>query len=191
MAQKESKGGGGEGLVIIRVKPLGAGGGGVEASGGGLENGKGSLRYGDGTVQVLSQIPKTYTYARDVIRPEMDNAALYASMMPSRVDAFLSGVNVNIMAYGQTGTGFVDAFLAATAAGCHSHSSAWGVWARGGNAAPSSANSASCSFPHAAGRRTPCSAPQASMGWSPVLVSSSHGRGCEVSSGNSRLVTHD
>ena len=35
----------------------------------------------------------------------MDQAELYDAFMPQRVQAFLDGINVNIMAYGQTGSG--------------------------------------------------------------------------------------
>ena len=46
-----------------------------------------------------------FTYPSHVIAPEMDQAALYSHFMPPRVQAFLDGVNVNVMAYGQTGSG--------------------------------------------------------------------------------------
>ena len=32
----------------------------------------------------------------------MDNQALFDAFMPKRIDAFLAGVNVSVMAYGQT-----------------------------------------------------------------------------------------
>ena len=48
---------------------------------------------------------KTFSYPKTVVTPEVDNATLYDQVMPQRVEAFLAGVNVNLMAYGQTGTG--------------------------------------------------------------------------------------
>ena len=35
----------------------------------------------------------------------VDNEALYNQFLPHRIEGFLSGINVNVMCYGQTGTG--------------------------------------------------------------------------------------
>ena len=56
------------------------------------------------TLSVTVKPSKRFNYPRTVVTPEMDNVTLYDKMMPQRVDAFLEGVNVNLMAYGQTGT---------------------------------------------------------------------------------------
>lgn len=96
------------GLAIVRVKPLGAGGGGVEKSSTGLVDGGGAVLYGEGISGVgvsMSGGAKKYTYPKHVIPPSLDNAGLYEQFLPQRLDAFFEGVNVNVMAYGQTGTG--------------------------------------------------------------------------------------
>ena len=107
------------GLAIVRVKPIGAGGGGVEASGVGLADGKAALRYataekaggadGGGFIRIVPGpkcTGKEFRYMRHVVPPSTDNATLYEVFMPRRVAAFLTGgLNVNVMAYGQTGTG--------------------------------------------------------------------------------------
>jgi hypothetical protein len=99
----------------VRIKPVGAGAGGVEASAAGLTDGQGALSWTkntstetSGAAQVSVEASgrrRTYRYPSHVIPPALDNAKLYALFMPVRIDAFLNGVNVNIMAYGQTGTG--------------------------------------------------------------------------------------
>ena len=48
---------------------------------------------------------KLWEYPAHVVSPEDDNAALYGHFMPRRVEAFLTGTNVNVMCYGQTGSG--------------------------------------------------------------------------------------
>ena len=90
------------GLGVVRIKPLGAGGGGGERS----------AQYGKSTAVTFSTQPaeltvdgRRFDYPSHVIAPEMDNRALFEHFMPPRVQAFLSGVNVNVMAYGQTGSG--------------------------------------------------------------------------------------
>ena len=77
---------------------------GVERSGTGLADGQGALRY-EKTKGHVAVGAKKFTYPAHVITPEMDNEALFAQFMPQRIEAFLEGVNVNVMAYGQTGTG--------------------------------------------------------------------------------------
>ena len=96
------------GLAIVRVKPMGAGGGGVEASGAGLADGEGALRYDDsvdGVNVLLASSKKNFNYPAHVIPPSIDNEALYGQFLPHRIEGFLSGINVNVMCYGQTGTG--------------------------------------------------------------------------------------
>ena len=101
---------------IIRVKPVGAGGGGVENSGIGLKNNEAALRYqagegvsdgGGGRIDIVAGNVngKSFNYMDHVIPPETDNEKLYNFFLPQRVDAFMNGYNVNLMAYGQTGTG--------------------------------------------------------------------------------------
>jgi len=91
------------------VKPMGAGGGGVESSGTGLLDGDGALRWGNGSRGVRLDMKgggsKHYTYPEHVVPPSVDNAGLFEAFLPSRIAAFFEGVNVNVMAYGQTGTG--------------------------------------------------------------------------------------
>ena len=95
------------GLGVVRIKPLGAGGGGGERSA--------ICRWGCCGSDVLGAAGQhhslrcdrtmRFTYPSHVIAPDMDQAALYDHFMPPRVQAFLDGVNVNVMAYGQTGSG--------------------------------------------------------------------------------------
>ena len=105
------------GMAIVRVKPLGAGGGGVEISGKGMKDGQAALRYqsaaevgsgGGGRIDIVSGSKctgKSFSYMNHVIPPETDNEALYNFFLPRRIEAFMSGYNVNVLAYGQTGTG--------------------------------------------------------------------------------------
>lgn len=105
------------GLAIVRVKPIGAGGGGVEKSGIGYKDGEAGLRYesgelagagGGGRIDIVAGNKcngKTFNYMRHVIPPSTDNEALYNFFLPRRINAFLEGYNVNVIAYGQTGTG--------------------------------------------------------------------------------------
>ena len=94
------------GLGVVRIKPLGAGGGGGEASAvAAARDGAPpppSVRY---TARSVTIDGRRFDYPRHVIGPEMDQRALYDAFMPQRVQAFLDGINVNIMAYGQTGSG--------------------------------------------------------------------------------------
>ena len=90
------------GLGVVRIKPLGAGGGGGERS----------AAYGPASAVTFSTNPPSITvdgrlfeYPSHIITPDMDNQALFDAFMPKRIDAFLAGVNVNVMAYGQTGSG--------------------------------------------------------------------------------------
>ena len=92
----------------MRIKPLGAGGGGGEASAAALDGAPPppSVHYTALPLPPSVTIDgRVFSYPRHVIGPEMDQRALYDEFMPQRVAAFLDGVNVNVMAYGQTGTG--------------------------------------------------------------------------------------
>eukprot|EP00946_MAST-07B_sp_MAST-7B-sp1_P002458 g2458.t1 len=99
------------GLAIVRVKPLGAGGGGVErsAAGTGLRNGvDGSIRYDTSSNRLdvhTTHTVKSFDYPRHIVLPTTSNEQMYKDFLPHRIDAFFEGVNVNLMCYGQTGTG--------------------------------------------------------------------------------------
>jgi hypothetical protein len=97
------------GLAIVRIKPIGAGGGGVESSGIGMKDGEAALRYtgGGGKIDIVAGkvSGKSFNYMNHVIPPETNNEELYNFFLPRRIKAFLDGYNVNVMAYGQTGTG--------------------------------------------------------------------------------------
>ena len=87
---------------MVRIKPLGAGGGGVErsaaaASGEGISfsTQRAEVTVGD----------RRFSYPSHVIGDDMGQEVLFNAFMPPRVKAFLDGVNVNVMAYGQTGSG--------------------------------------------------------------------------------------
>mmetsp|Transcript_17866 Transcript_17866/g.29785 ORF Transcript_17866/g.29785 Transcript_17866/m.29785 type:complete len:444 (+) Transcript_17866:145-1476(+) len=87
---------------IVRIKPLGAGGGGGERSA--MNANAKSITFSTNPPGVKADGRK-FVYPAHIITPEMDQQALYDAFMPKRVDDFLSGVNVNVMAYGQTGSG--------------------------------------------------------------------------------------
>lgn len=108
MSTQKSGDGNGDSLSVVRVKPIGVGAGGVEKSVTGILDGEGALRYSSKPPQVSvvkSKTAKTFKYPAHVITPDIDNESLYDIFMPRRVQAFLDGVNVNVLAYGQTGTG--------------------------------------------------------------------------------------
>ena len=83
---------------VIRIKPLGAGGGGGESSAHAAAEGDVTFSMHPPFVQLG---PARFTYPSHVIAPAMDNEALHNAFMPPRIQAFLDGVNVNVMAYGQ------------------------------------------------------------------------------------------
>ena len=96
------------GLAVVRIKPLGAGGGGGERS---ATSGRAALhatsrgiRVGDSGGRSGGNA-KVWTYPQHVIAPEDDQEALYEKFVPQRIDAFLDGYPVNICCYGQTGSG--------------------------------------------------------------------------------------
>eukprot|EP00944_MAST-04C_sp_MAST-4C-sp1_P012881 g12881.t1 len=111
------------GNTIIRVKPVGAGGGGVESSAKDMTDNEAGLRYlptgesvgpgGGGRIDIVEGnfMGKSFDYMDSVVPPEIDNEQLYSAFLPSRVEAFMSGYNVNLLAYGQTGTGKTHTML--------------------------------------------------------------------------------
>ena len=90
------------GLGVVRIKPLGAGGGGGERS---AISGPAAGVSFSANPPHLTVDNREFSYPSHIITPEMDQQALYDAFMPRRVEAFLAGVNVNVMAYGQTGSG--------------------------------------------------------------------------------------
>ena len=90
------------GLAVVRIKPLGAGGGGGERS---AASGRAAVHATDRGIRVGDSAGKVWTYPRHVIAPEDDQAALYEKFVPQRISAFLAGYPVNICCYGQTGSG--------------------------------------------------------------------------------------
>ena len=90
------------GLGVVRIKPLGAGGGGGERSAStGANN---AVRFSTEAADVTVD-NRHFDYPSHVISPDMDQQALYDAFMPARMQAFIDGVNVNVIAYGQTGSG--------------------------------------------------------------------------------------
>ena len=90
------------GLGVVRIKPLGAGGGGGERSS--IHATSSAVTYSVPRAEIKID-GREFTYPSHVIAPDMDQAALYDHFMPPRIQQFLDGVNVNVMAYGQTGSG--------------------------------------------------------------------------------------
>ena len=82
-----------------------------------MKDGQAALRYqnadkvgagGGGRIDIVAGIKcngKSFSYMKHVIPPETDNEALFNFFLPRRINAFMEGFNVNVMAYGQTGTG--------------------------------------------------------------------------------------
>ena len=110
------------GNTIIRVKPIGAGGGGVESSAQGMKDNEAGLRCqtgegvgdgGGGQIDIVrGRIDgKSFNYMDHVVPPETDNEKLYNFFLPRRIEAFMTGYNVNLLAYGQTGTGKTHTML--------------------------------------------------------------------------------
>ena len=89
------------GQAVVRVKPLGAGGGGVEhSSHGGASNVVADCRKG-----MVCVAGREFTYPAHVLGDEHDNQAVFREFMPARIAGFLAGYDVNVMAHGQTGSG--------------------------------------------------------------------------------------
>lgn len=82
---------------MVRIKPLGTGRGERGAAGGASAV---SARGTTVTVQGCD-----YTFPTYVATAETSQEELYDDFMTGRVDAFFDGYNVNVLAYGQTGTG--------------------------------------------------------------------------------------
>lgn len=98
------------GLAVVRIKPLGAGGGGIERSAAVAEPGAGAVRCDERGVCVagpgaVGGRERLFTYPRHVFGPEREQQQLFDEFMPQRIGAFLQGVDANIVAYGQTGCG--------------------------------------------------------------------------------------
>lgn len=93
-------------LGVVRVKPLGAGAGGGEASSvQAIDEGVTQTVAFDAERARVTVDGREFTYPSHVIAPDMSQEQLYDAFMPPRVTQFLEGVDVNIMAYGQTGSG--------------------------------------------------------------------------------------
>lgn len=92
------------GLGVVRVKPLGAGGGGGERSAASSTAANNAVRFSTEAAEVTVD-NRHFDYPSHVISPDMEQQALYDAFMPARIQAFLDGVNVNVIAYGQTGSG--------------------------------------------------------------------------------------
>ena len=90
---------GGQG--VVRIKPMGAGGGGGETS---AADDARPMQFSTDPPAVLAGAHE-FRYPRHVIGPERDQQSLFDEFMPARIDGFLDGNNVNVMAYGQTGSG--------------------------------------------------------------------------------------
>ena len=92
------------GLGVVRIKPLGAGGGGGERSAAWSTGDNNAVRFSTEAADVTVD-NRHFDYPSHVISPDMDQQALYDAFMPARMQAFIDGVNVNVIAYGQTGSG--------------------------------------------------------------------------------------
>ena len=92
------------GLGVVRIKPLGAGGGGGERSAASSTGANNAVRFSTEAADVTVD-NRHFDYPSHVISPDMDQQALYDAFMPARMQAFIDGVNVNVIAYGQTGSG--------------------------------------------------------------------------------------
>lgn len=99
-----------DGMGVVRIKPLGAGSGGVESSANSsepdlLQPVVYDVENNNIDIATSSGRSRRFKYPTKVIPPSDSQADMYAQYMPMRVDAFLEGFDVNIMAYGQTGSG--------------------------------------------------------------------------------------
>jgi len=88
-----------KGLGVVRIKPLGAGGGGGESS---SKTGVSAIKYTKSSVSVKG---KRFEYPKMIVDPSMKQDAVFYEFMPSCIDGFFEGYNVNLIAYGQTGSG--------------------------------------------------------------------------------------
>ena len=98
------------GMSVVRLKPLGAGGGGGESSASSAK-GEPSIHMDEVSHSLDVLLPSgrhqhfDYMAPGSVLSDSHDQQRVWDAFMPQRVEAFLEGVNVNIMAYGQTGSG--------------------------------------------------------------------------------------
>lgn len=92
------------GMGVVRIKPLGAGGGGGEKSAFAS-----SVTFFDTVADrgkpSISILNKQYCFPKMIVPPEMGQERLFNEFMPSRIEGFFDGFNVNVLAYGQTGSG--------------------------------------------------------------------------------------
>jgi len=88
-----------KGLGVVRIKPLGAGGGGGEKS---AKSGVSAIQYTKSTVSIKG---KSFSYPTMVVDPTMKQDVLFNEFMPNCIDGFFEGYNANLIAYGQTGSG--------------------------------------------------------------------------------------
>ena len=88
-----------KGVGVVRVKPLGAGGGGGEMS---SKTGVSVIKYTNSNVTIDK---KSYSYPKMVVPPDMSQESLFNEFMPDCIDGLFDGYNANIIAYGQTGSG--------------------------------------------------------------------------------------
>ena len=77
---------------------MGAGGGGGETSA--ASAGAAAMQFTTEPPTVLAGAHE-FRYPRHVIGPERSQQSLFDEFMPERIDGFLAGSNVNVMAYGQ------------------------------------------------------------------------------------------
>ena len=91
-------------LAVVRLKPLGAGGGGIEASAGSSR--ASNLSYtASPSFNTITVEDKTWKYPAYIVPPESPQELMNSNLVESKIDAFMEGHNVNVMAYGQTGSG--------------------------------------------------------------------------------------
>ena len=101
-----------DGLGCVRIKPLGAGGGGGEYNAESCALSPDNLPpvtfdIEENSIDVMTSggRRRRYDYPTSIIPPSYSQESTYNHYMPSRVSAFMAGYDVNIMAYGQTGSG--------------------------------------------------------------------------------------
>ena len=94
------------GFAVVRVKPLGAGAGGGEVSALGRYASP-AVTVGEKGVRVATHMGRVrdFLYPHHIVSPSDGQAQVYAKFMQPRINAFLDGINVNVMCYGQTGSG--------------------------------------------------------------------------------------
>ena len=96
------------GFAVVRVKTAWRGRGRRRASCSRGWRSAGNLSLKDGcrvSVETSKGRTRVFEYPHHIVDPQEGQHDLYETLMPSRIEAFLSGINVNIMCYGQTGSG--------------------------------------------------------------------------------------